>query len=182
MAVDSFGRYKALQYAARRFNAPFAVSAEENDRGIAVYVINDLLCSRKGKAVLKISDFYGNILKEETFPVEIESGGILKLGETEYDFGKRRQKELFYSVTLSDENGDEVSACSKPLIRDRHCRFPVPKYSLNVSERDGKTVIAVTSDVYSRLTEVYTSSDTPPFEDNFTDILPVIILDVIVRN
>lgn len=171
-SVDSFGRYKALQYAARRFNAPFAVSAEENEHGISVYVLNDLLCPRKGNVVFKICDFCGNILIEKTYPVDIESGGILKLGETEYDFGKRRQKELFYSVSLTDENGDEVSACSKPLTRDRHCRFPVPKYSLNVSERDGKTVIAVTSDVYSRLTEVYTSSDTPPFEDNFTDILP----------
>lgn len=171
-SVDFFGRYKALQYVARRFNAPFAVSAEENDLGIAVYVLNDLLRPRKGSVALRISDFGGNILKEENYPVEIESGGILKVGETEYGFGKRKRNKLFYSVTLFDEDGAKVSSCSKPLVRDRHCRFPEPGYSVNVYERDGKTVIAVTSDAYSRLTEVYTLQDAPPFEDNFVDILP----------
>ena len=171
-SVDSFGRYKALQYAAQRFNAPFTVSAEECEGKAQIYVINDYLYPRSGKVTFKICDFGGNVIKQEKFDVEVGASSISKVGEVEFGFGKRRAGKLYYRITLCDEKGDVAAECSKPLVRDRFCSFPVPEYTVKRYEKEGSTVIAVTSNVYSRLTEVAATVDTPPFEDNFTDLFP----------
>ena len=36
----------------------------------------------------------------------------------------------------------------------------------------GKTLVTVTAENYLRLAEVYSDADTPPYSDNFVDILP----------
>ena len=171
-SVDYFGRYKALQYAARRFNASFAVTAEEEKGGYAIYAVNDYTETKKGEIAFTISDFYGKIISEKRFPVEIEGGGRKECAFVPFECGKRAARRLYFAAVLTDEKGEELSRFSRPLSGDKKASLPVPKYDVKVSRSDGYTEIAVTSDVYSRFTEVFSDVDTPPYDDNFVDIFP----------
>ena len=170
-SIDYFGRFKALQYAAKRFNAPFAVSVELADDSARIYVMNDFTAGKRGAVNFKVSDFSGKVFLEKTFGLEALPASRRKIGEVELKFNKNLKKRLFYSAELIEE-GRVVSRVSKPLLRDRYCLFPVPEYTLKTSVVGGKTLVTVTAENYLRLAEVYSDADTPPYSDNFVDILP----------
>ena len=154
-SVDYFGRYKALQYSARRFNAPFAVTAEEEKGGYAIYAVNDYTETKKGEIAFTISDFYGKIISEKRFPVEIEGGGRKECAFVPFECGKRAARRLYFAAVLTDEKGKTLSRFSRPMSGDKKASLPVPKYDVKVSRSDGYTEIAVTSDVYSRLSLIH---------------------------
>lgn len=65
-SVDYFGRWKALQYLARRFYAPVLVSGRVNDTNetVAVYATSDRPDSTRGKLAWQITDLTGTTLEQ----------------------------------------------------------------------------------------------------------------------
>jgi len=70
-SIDSYGRWKALQYYARRFYAPILASPHVEDGAVKVYIVSDKTESREGSLRVRLMDFDGKVLLEETHPVEI---------------------------------------------------------------------------------------------------------------
>jgi beta-mannosidase len=70
--MDWFGRWKALQFHARRFFAPVTVAALRNAEGrTSVSLINDRTTARKGELRLRVMDLAGKVLRDERKPVEL---------------------------------------------------------------------------------------------------------------
>ena len=64
--MDWFGRWKALQFHARRFFAPVTVAALRNAEGrTSVSLINDRAASRKGELRMRVMDLGGKVLRDE---------------------------------------------------------------------------------------------------------------------
>jgi beta-mannosidase len=64
--MDWFGRWKALQFHARRFFAPVTVAALRNAEGrTSVSLINDRTVARKGELRLRVMDLGGKVLRDE---------------------------------------------------------------------------------------------------------------------
>jgi beta-mannosidase len=64
--MDWFGRWKALQFHARRFFAPVTVAALRNAEGrTGVSLINDRTAARKGELRLRVMDLGGMVLRDE---------------------------------------------------------------------------------------------------------------------
>ncbi|KQY49314.1 glycoside hydrolase family 2 protein [Lysobacter sp. Root494] len=64
--IDWFGRWKALQFHARRFFAPVTVAALRNAEGrTQVSLINDRTTARSGELRLRVMDLAGKVLREE---------------------------------------------------------------------------------------------------------------------
>lgn len=171
-SIDYFGRFKALQYAAKRFNAPFAVSAEVGENCVSLFLLNDYPCAKRGRIRFTICNFTGEVAAEKILDAEAAPGSRSKIAEIPFEFTPRQKKTLFYAAELTDETGACVSRVSKPLLRDRYCAFPKPDYESEVVVKDGKTHIFVAAKNYLRLAEVFSDADTLPYSDNFTDILP----------
>ncbi|GAB3373744.1 beta-mannosidase [Massilia agri] len=71
-SVDWFGRWKALQFHARRFFAPVAVSALRNAAGkTQVHLLNDRAQAVRGELRLRVMTLDGAILRDERKPVEM---------------------------------------------------------------------------------------------------------------
>ncbi|MEW6760353.1 MAG: glycoside hydrolase family 2 protein [Pseudomonadota bacterium] len=71
-SIDWFGRWKALQFHARRFFAPVAVSALRNAAGkTQVHLLNDRTQAVRGELRLRVMTLDGAILRDERKPVEM---------------------------------------------------------------------------------------------------------------
>jgi beta-mannosidase len=70
--VDWFGRWKALQFHARRFYAPVAVAALRNADGkTAVSLLNDRPRAVRGELRLRVMSLDGKVLRDERRPVAL---------------------------------------------------------------------------------------------------------------
>jgi len=64
-SVDYFGRWKALQYHARRFFADISVAALRKDGTTTFTIVSDRLQASAGQWRLRVMDFNGRIIKEQ---------------------------------------------------------------------------------------------------------------------
>lgn len=71
-SVDWFGRWKALQFHARRFYAPVTVSALRDAKGTTrVSLLNDRTHAVRAELRLRVMTLDGKLLREERKPVEL---------------------------------------------------------------------------------------------------------------
>jgi len=55
-SIDYYGRWKALQYYARRFYAPILVSPHVEDGSVKVYVVSDAVVAKKANLRVRLMD------------------------------------------------------------------------------------------------------------------------------
>ncbi len=70
-SIDYYGRWKALQYYARRFYDDVLISPFLHDGKIDVYVVSDKLQPLTGTIHTRLLDFSGNVLLDQTKDVQI---------------------------------------------------------------------------------------------------------------
>jgi beta-mannosidase len=79
-SVDWFGRWKALQFHARRFYAPVAVAALRNAEGkTELSLLNDRTHTVHGELRLRVMSLDGKVLRDERKPVELSPLSAVKL-------------------------------------------------------------------------------------------------------
>jgi beta-mannosidase len=71
-SIDYYGRWKALQYYARRFYAPILVSPHVEDGSVKVYVVSDKTSATQATLRVRLMDFDGEVLLAESQQVSIE--------------------------------------------------------------------------------------------------------------
>ena len=70
-SIDYYGRWKALQYYARRFYNDVLVSPHQENGGLAVYVVSDKTTPIAGELWLRVMTFDGNVLFEKRENVQV---------------------------------------------------------------------------------------------------------------
>jgi len=70
-SIDYYGRWKALHYYARRFYDDVLISPFLHDDKVDVYVVSDKLQPLSGTIHMRLLDFSGNALLEQTKDVQI---------------------------------------------------------------------------------------------------------------
>jgi beta-mannosidase len=70
-SIDYYGRWKALQFYARRFYDDVLVSPYYHDGKVDVYVVSDKLQPLTGTIHARLMDFSGNVLWEKTQEVQV---------------------------------------------------------------------------------------------------------------
>ncbi|KRG70696.1 beta-mannosidase [Pseudoxanthomonas dokdonensis] len=77
--IDWFGRWKALQFHARRFFAPVAVTALRKDGRTTVSAVSDRTVPRRGEWRLKVMDLRGQVLRDERDAVALAPLSAIRL-------------------------------------------------------------------------------------------------------
>src|SRR5208282_6642660 len=70
-SIDYYGRWKALQYYARRFYSPILVSPHVEDGMLKTYIVSDKVAPVNGELRLRIVDFDGKVVKQVSEPVTV---------------------------------------------------------------------------------------------------------------
>jgi beta-mannosidase len=70
-SIDYYGRWKALQYYARRFYAPILVSPNIENGSVKVYIVSDKTEAQSATLRTRLMDFDGKVLLEDSRAVNI---------------------------------------------------------------------------------------------------------------
>ena len=140
-SIEYGGRWKVLQYAARRFFAPVLVSTTETDGGLAVWVTNDERDGVQGTLTVESTTFDGETVFEHTKSVAVDGADSQKIETLAVEdlTGAYERSEVLVRV---EYNCDAESYANYELL-DRYKRLDLPEPELVIAvENDLVTVSA----------------------------------------
>jgi len=192
-SIDVYGRWKALQYFARRFFSPVLVSLLENhaDSHMAFHVSNQRPGTFRGRMNWRVCTCAGETLAEGSEDVRIPSQSnaeILRLdcrewrmreGEIRLPLEIRGHKDI---PTLADrdllvwawivEEDVEVSRNLGFFAKPKYWKLSDPKISVQIGEDDDGAFIDLDSKACAPWTRLELTHSDTVFSDNFLHLAP----------
>ncbi|MGA9060731.1 MAG: glycoside hydrolase family 2 protein [Terracidiphilus sp.] len=174
-SIDYFGRWKALQYYARRFYAPILVSPHVEDGALKVYIVSDKTQAEQGTLRLRLMDFQGKVLLDKTQSVEIapQSSNVAIAWPLDKltDVGVADAARVIAVVNLIVD-GVEISRNLTYFVPVKNVQLPQAPLTAQFSGENGSFKIRITSPVLAR--DVYLSFGDldAKVSDNYFDLLP----------
>lgn len=170
-SIDCYGRWKALQYAAKRFFAPILLSAEEEGCTVTLNLsserMEDVPCRVEWS--VRGSDFTEYASGElNVTAAALSAKDILILDLEEWIKGHERERYLVY--TLRDKEGNCLSRQTLLFCKPKHFGFCKPSITAEVSERDGRIAITLRSDCYAKSVGIDFDGVDAVLSDNFFDL------------
>ncbi len=184
-SIDYYGRWKALQYYARRFYAPILVSPHVEDGSVKFYIVSDKTEAKQATLRARLMDFDGKVLLEESKAVE-----VTPLASKVYldwplkkltDAGAADTSRVFIVADLSD-GGVEISRNLIYLAPVKEVHLKPAALKVETAGGNGSYKIRVTSPVLAR--SVYLSFGNLDVEvsDNYFDLLPGETVEIAVKS
>ena len=113
-SIDYYGRFKALQYKAKRFYSPVLLSCEEvgafasrgqtgEEISARLCVTNDTLNDVEGKVICKVVDSFGNVKKEWQEDVKVEKLSKKWLDKSIIDGLDVKTEHLYYALIVDGQ-------------------------------------------------------------------------------
>ncbi|HYM85109.1 MAG TPA: glycoside hydrolase family 2 protein, partial [Pseudoxanthomonas sp.] len=135
--VDWFGRWKALQFHARRFFAPVAVAALRKDGRTAINLISDRTGPLRGELRLRVMGLDGKLLRDERKPLTLAPLSSTRVAEyADADLlGKAEAKTTVAVFELSVE-GEPASRDVVYFAAAKDIAWPAPGLRAEL-RRDG---------------------------------------------
>ncbi len=174
-SIDYYGRWKALQYYARRFYAPVLVSPHIGDSALKVHIVSDKIQAEPALLRVRLMDFDGKVLLEESHAVEIAplaskvylEWPLKKLA----DAGGSDTSRVFVVAELTS-GGAQLSRNLVYLAPVKGVHLKPAHLRIETSGAQGSYKIRITSPVLAR--SVYLSFGNLDVEvsDNYFDLLP----------
>jgi beta-mannosidase len=173
-SIDSEGRWKALQYYARRFYAPVLVSPHVEDGSVAVYVVSDHVQAEQADLSLQLMRFDGTVLNHKDLAVQVKplaSEAVMKVPLSDLlDAGIDPASVVV--VAKLREAGTLVSSNLLYLAPTRKIVLPdLPVDATLVKAKEGFDV-TLKSTVLARSVYLSFGEQDATYSDNYVDLLP----------
>jgi beta-mannosidase len=169
--IDYEGRWKALQYAARRFFAPLALSIEDHGNHMRVFVANDLPQPWHGSWDWSLETLTGEML--ETGTAEVDASPVSASLLSEFDFSHSVKKygaaNLVFSAGIY-ESGQCLSRQTVLFAREKDITFPNPELYWDMTQEENWLRISLAANAFARHVELRLDGTDIIFSDNFFDI------------
>ena len=173
-SIDYYGRWKALQYYARRFYDDVLVSPFAHDGKVDVYVVSDKLQPFSGTIHTRLLDFSGKLLAEKTQDVQVpaqSSAVYLTLDEKEL-LASADPKKSFLVFDLA-VGGRRIS--QNLIFFDTMHNLDLPKsvkIDTSLESSDGSYAVTLRSPVLARSVNLSFGDLDVKTGDNYFDLLP----------
>ncbi len=180
-SIDYYGRWKALQYAARRFFAPILVSPVDNKGAIEIWGVSDRRADTPARLTIRVLDFSGKELGRRDQDLTLAANSSQRLVSF-------RKKELLGStdprrVVLVAELSEPGRTDARPLARNlfwfektKELELPKSRVTLDVAPgqpgTDGTFSVSVRADTLARAVRLDAGAIDGSFDDNYFDLLP----------
>ena len=180
--IDYEGRWKAVQYYAKRFFAPLMISCEEEGilsqntnvnaepfelkKSIRLCVSNESMQDHQAAVRWQLRDASGQVKEAHEEEVCVKALSSEWLEKVPLQHAQTRRDYVSYELW---ENGEIVSAGSVLFCAPKHFAFENPHLR---AEAVGSDEILVTADAYAKSVEIRNEDDTLLLSDNYFDMNP----------
>lgn len=172
-SLDYFGGYKALQYAARRFNAPVCVSIEDSRNSIKIFVLNDTPNPVEAQVAVELFDFEKGILESVKNKISAAPSGMEIACEWRAGDLSRRYDLRKTGMRARLIQGDEtISSATLLFGNEKDLQLPEPGLTKTVRAENGRLYVTVRAERFARLVRVSSKVSLQPFTDNYFELLP----------
>lgn len=172
-SIDYTGRWKALQYYARRFYNEILISPHEENGQINFYVVSDRLQSTAAQLNVSLLDFDGHTLWNQRQDIQVAALTSKSYGGIPFDelLAGKDPKSVFLFAELS-VGGKTVSRNEHFFQPDKNLLLPHPQISMSAIRTQTGFRITLSADKLARA--VYLSAPNCPgsFVDNYFDLVP----------
>jgi len=181
-SIDSYGRYKALHYEAKRFFEPIHISCEETGEystrkditderyygyqmKAKFFVTNDTMQDVKGRVEWSLRGADGRFLKKGTKELAVPALSSASLEEVDFKKTDVRRTYLAFSYVV---DGKVITSGTVIFTKPKHFRFSDPELAVSVSE-EGDAIL-VKSRAFAKYVCIQNENDDLVLEDNFFDM------------
>ncbi len=151
-SIEYGGKWKQLQYQARRFYAPFLAVMYKDETGVVrLYAVNDLAVRGKGSIRMAVVGFDGTVREEKNFEFNLKPGESKCVKSfKDADFAAFDPTACFVELYGSLESADQQKfSCENSYFFDvfKHCALAMPKIAVTTAENgDGTFALEITTD------------------------------------
>jgi beta-mannosidase len=172
-SIDYTGRWKALQYYARRFYADLLLSPHEEGGNLNFYVVSDRRLKAKGELKVNLFDFQGRRLWSDQREVEVfaqHSKSYLTVPIATL-LADKDPTTVFVAAELVVD-GKVVATAEHFFQPFRNLSLPQPQISAEVLRTRAGFRITLASDKLARAVYLSAPDETGVFVDNYFDLIP----------
>jgi beta-mannosidase len=183
-SIDYYGRWKALQYYARRFYSDLLVSPHQQDGGVAVYVVSDKTTPVAGELRLRVMTFDGKVLieKKENVQVAALSSKIyLQLPIDESLIAKDIDPTKVAVAADLTVAGSVVSSNLIYLAPTVEIHLPAATLQTELTKSAESYRLRVSSPVLARSVYVSFGQVDADVSDNYFDLLPGQSVEIAIK-
>ncbi len=172
-SIDYTGRWKALQYYARRFYGDILLSPHEENGNLNFYVVSDRLKPTAAQLQVSLLDFEGHTLWHRQQDIQVaalKSKSYLSIPSDSILAGKDPKGTFLFAELLVD---------GKPVAHNEHffqpfknLLLPRPRISAEVVRSRAGFRITLSSDKLARAVYLSAPAASGFFADNYFDLIP----------
>lgn len=180
-SIDYYGRWKALQYVAKRCYRPVNITCEETgflqttrfviaEPNYYNYETKAKLCVHnetkepiKGLVRWYLTDNESNVLQSGEKEVEVAPTSVLLLDDLDFERTDYEKNHITFELLVG---GKVVAGGSEIFAQHKYYGYKNPDLKVRVEGDE----IVVTADAYAKYVEVYSETEDFLLEDNFFDM------------
>jgi beta-mannosidase len=183
-SLDYYGRWKALQYYARRFFNDILVSPHEEDGGVNVYVVSDKTTPVSGDLRLRVMTFDGRVVVEKKQLIQaapLSSKVYLQLPIEEGLLNKGIDRASVFLVADLTSGNNVLSSNVMYLAPTVEVHLPQAALTTDLAKTGDGYRLRILSPVLAR--SVYVNVEGLEFDlsDNYFDILPGQTVEIAIK-
>ncbi|WP_263358865.1 beta-mannosidase [Acidicapsa ligni] len=174
-SIDYYGRWKALQYYARKFYAPVLVSPHFDNGTLSLYVVSDKVEAEQGQLRLRIMDFNGKVIKETKQNVTIDPLASKVYEQiTMTDLLSLGQLDMSQLVGVADLSvaGKEVSSNLVFFVPSKQVHLLPAPVSTDIQPSGDGFDVVLKSSVLARAVYLSFGETDVTYSDNYINLLP----------
>ena len=170
--MDYLGRWKALQYVAKRSFRDISLAVTQKEGAVSVHLISDVSAQVNGELRLQLLSFEGKELHGASLPVQADPQAALVVYQREvsellgsYD----PSSVVFYAELVVD--GEVADSKEHYFLKDKELQLQIPEITVTKVEGSEGTALTVECSAFAR--QVWLSSENEGiFSDNYFDLIP----------
>ncbi|SHK91038.1 beta-mannosidase [Chitinophaga jiangningensis] len=176
---DFYGRWKALQYYAKRAFEPVIPSSVEEDGQLKTYVITDEKADKTAWNIginLTLADLQGNIISRKKIPARKLQDGTSTLVNTiainDLLQGRKRNEVIFYTELVNQNKVLNPNLYYFAVAKEIALQQPDITFACKAAGKGVDVTITTKQLARNIYLELTAEKEGEHFEDNFIDLLP----------
>ncbi len=174
-SLDYYGRWKALQYYAKRFYSPLLVSPHLENGDFAVYVVSDKTTPTNAQLRVRLMTLDGKSINESTLSIQIpalSSKAYVQRPLSEFVNANGADAANIFAVADLLVDGKAVSSNILYFVPTKQVHLPEAQITSDLASEAGGYRLRISSKVLARSVYVSLGDIDAKLSENYVNLIP----------